>query len=245
MKRVLFALALAPGLSFAAHPLQSDDTGTQGTRGIQFEINTDRLRTRDAGSVIRSNIANATLTYGLADEVDIAFNLPYQSLRVGTLPAERGAGDVGIEVKWRLYDQEGFSIGIKPQLMLATGNESRGLGNGKTGYGATLLAALDTEQAVFLANAGYTRNNNLAGARQNLWNLSVAALWKYTEATRLVLDVGSSRNADARERRNPAFVIAGIIYSPREDIDLDAGIRRGLNSVDSTRAIGAGLTLRW
>ena len=57
---------------YAAHPLISEDNGTQGTSGNQIEVNSD-FSTK---SSINSRTAAFTYTYGVTDTLDIFFNTP-------------------------------------------------------------------------------------------------------------------------------------------------------------------------
>ncbi len=244
LKRAALAL-LFPSTCFAIHPLASEDTDTQGSSHFQLELSVDKDRRERGGEVRSATEANATLTYGLTDSVDVALNTPYRRLSATDSATERGVGDASLLLKWRFWESDGFSLGIRPQIGFATGDAQRGLGGGKTSYGATLLAALERESYVFLANAGYRYNNNSVGDRTDLWNASAAVLWKLAQRWRLALDVGGYRNPDPAMRQNPAFAIFGLIYSPTKDLDLDVGVRKGLNDAEVDRTLGVGLTIRW
>jgi hypothetical protein len=98
---------------------------------------------------------------------------------------------------------------------------------------------------VLLANAGYTYNNNVVDARKDLWSVSTALVWKIKPAVQLALDIGAYRNTDRSASQNPAFAILGLIYSPHEKLDLDIGLRKGLNKAEVDHAAGAGITIRW
>ena len=88
------ALLMLPGASRAAHPLVSDDTGTQGAGRWQFEASADRTRERDDGLVAREHEVAFTLTRGLSDTLDLAIGLPWLRLAASGAPTQRGAGDL-------------------------------------------------------------------------------------------------------------------------------------------------------
>jgi len=245
MKYTLAAALAAPSICFAAHPLATDDTGTQGSSGMQFELSVDASRHDDAGMRFRNRAAAATLTYGVTDTLDVAVGLPHQRAAATGTPAEKGWGDAGIAMKWRFMEAGGFSLGLKPQVTFATGDEQRGLGNGKRGFGLHLLGAFDAGRYELLANIGFTNNKNTIGATEKLWNASAAILWKLAPQVKGVFDVGAYRNPDPAGNRHPAFAIAGLIYSPSETLDLDVGIRKGLNKAEANYTGGAGITIRW
>lgn len=245
MKRVLAAAAILPSVSFAAHPLVTDDTGTQGAGGFQFELSADRIRAAKEGAESRTTLISSTLTYGLTDELDIAVGLPYQLVNNDGEPKVRGMSDAALGAKWRFHEKNGLSIGLKPQVFIPIGNEQHGLGNGKAAYGVNLLASYEIDHCTLLANAGYTYSNNVLGARKNIWNASAAVVWNAMPKTRLLLDVGTYRNADPLSSEQPAFAVAGAIYSPHEKLDLDVGIKKGLNSAEVNYVVGIGVAVRW
>lgn len=245
MKRILAVAAFLPSASFATHPLVTDDTGTQGAGGFQFELSSDQSRAAKGGVNSRTALISSTLTYGLTDELDIAVGLPYQLISNDGEPQVRGMSDAALGAKWRFHEKDGLSIGLKPQVFIPTGNELRGLGSGKAAYGVNLLASYEIDNYTLLSNAGYTYSNNVLGTRKNIWNASAAVVWNAMPKTRLLLDVGAYSNADPLSSRHPAFAVAGAVYSPHEKLDLDVGIKKGLNSAEVNFAVGVGVAVRW
>ena len=78
--------------AFAAHPLMTDDTGTQGKGKFQFEYNGEYSRDdeHEAGVAEKetSGTLTAALTYGMTDNLDIVVGLPWRgvlSVWMGTL----------------------------------------------------------------------------------------------------------------------------------------------------------------
>ena len=128
MKKSCMTLALVCPLSaFAAHPLVSDDTGTQGDGNWQFESNGEvTAKQPDTG---RQTLWNSTLTRGVGEALDLYVNVPYTNLQHRSDSAGSGMGDVEAGAKWRLFDDGALSIGIKPYLTLPSGNDQRGLGS--------------------------------------------------------------------------------------------------------------------
>ncbi|CAN5244093.1 transporter [soil metagenome] len=248
MKKILAAFVCAVSCwatCFAAHPLVSDDSGTQGKTGYQFEANADATRHERDDAVSRSRLASATLTYGVTDRMDFALTVPYLRLAPSDSPASRGIGDMQLGVKWRFLEENGWSVAWKQHFIFPSGDQRRGLGNGRAGIGAGILAAYQHDKLQWLVNAGYAYNGNAVGARSNLWNVSSAVLWQIKPTVKAVLDVGAYRNTDRNENRDPAFAIIGVIFSLTEKLDIDFGMRKGLNKAEMDYAAGAGVTLRW
>jgi hypothetical protein len=125
LKQLLFIaviqISVAP--AHAAHPLVSEDTGTQGVGGYQVEINTDWLKDER----VKTRIATATLTRGVLDNLDTFLNLPY------TLSDPNGFNDVSIGLKWRFFEADGLSMGLKPEYRWASGDQEKSLGDGRSG----------------------------------------------------------------------------------------------------------------
>lgn len=74
---------------------------------------------------------------------------------------------------------------------------------------------------------------------------STGILWQRAPKWQLVTDFGVYRNPDLSERQNPKFIILGVIFSPNNKLDLDFGIRKGLNPSEVNRGAGIGLSARW
>ena len=248
MKRRMLPLAaasalLAPLDAYAAHPLTSDDTGTQGNANWQVEFNGEETSKQDETG--RHRLWNATLTRGFGEHVDVYVNAPYTHLQTRTDDNGTGIGDVEIGMKWRFVERGPLSLALKPNVTMPTGNDSRGLGTGRVGTGATLLAQADVACVSLLANAGLTYQPNRQGDLRSVWAVSAAALYKATDKLQFVADVGMSRNAESTAAANPAFVIAGAIYSPTRWLDLDVGYRHGLNDQTYRHSVMGGVTARW
>jgi len=236
---------LLPAGAWAAHPLTTEDTGTQGEGNWQLEINADRARARETNHSTLT--ANATLTRGLGDNIDVGLNLPWQQLQSGDDPrqTDRGPGDVSVFLKWRLYDQGKTSLALKPVLNIPTGDADKGLGADRSQAGITGVAQWGNEIFSVFANAGYLYADNRTGDRKDILNTSGAAAWKFAERFQLVGEIGASSNCDPDAAKWPAFANIGLIYSPTEKIDLDIGYRHGLNKPADLYSYSAGVTLRW
>ncbi len=239
---LLLALA-APAR--AAHPLVTDDTGTQGSGRWQLELNTDHARIRDAGNSAWEREANASLTRGLSETLDVAVNLPWARLGSAVGPGRSGPADATLLAKWRFHDDgRGWTLGLRPEVTLPTGNEAKGLGNGRATASLTLLSDYRSGAWGWIANAGYAYNDNSVGDRRHLWAASTAILYELGEQWTLAADMGASRAAVAGAR-TARFGLVGVIWHIAAAVDLDAGWRRNLGAGSRAHALGAGLTLRW
>ena len=255
---VITAVVLTSGAAFAAHPLITDDTGTQGQGKFQLEVNGEYGRDKENldGVEIRENAAGleTVISRGLTDTIDLVVAVPWAWSRVKedgvVVSDENGLGDVGLELKWRFLEYKGFSLALKPGLTLPTGNENRGLGNGKVSYGATMVASQELEPFTFHLNIAYTHNEfkldlDKEANRRDIWHASLATTYQVLDDLQLVANVGMESNGDRGNNTWPAFVLGGAIYSLSENLDLDLGVKGGLNKQESDLAFLAGVAWRF
>lgn len=245
--RALAAFLLAASVSSAqaAHPLLTDDTGTQGEGRWQFELSADHTRTSGGEATAWERAAGTTLTRGVTDTLDLAVSVPWIQVSEPGGERRRGVGDTTLQAKWLFYDDGGgWSLALRPAVTLPSGSTSRGLGNGRASAGVALISTLERGGWTWLANAGYTWNDNTLGDRKPLWSLSTALLRALTPQWSLALDVGISRCADPGAGHDK-YGLIGVIYHASEDVDLDVGWRRSLGAAPVANTLGAGVTLRW
>src|SRR4030042_6923007 len=130
--------------SYAAHPLISDDTGTTGTGKFNLEMNAEYANHNGDSE---TQLA-ATLSAGIRENIDFVTTVPYLFTRIDegaeTLKDD-GLSDITVEVKWRFYEKEGLSFAIKPGIILPTGEEQEGLGDGKAAYSLHFLTTKDID----------------------------------------------------------------------------------------------------
>jgi hypothetical protein len=246
------------GSVFGAHPLITDDTGTQGKGKFQLELNGEygSDKETEAGVTIKetgSEIA-ATISWGVSEHADIVIGIPYADYMVKedgtTLASENGLSDVSLEYKYRFFEKDGLSLAVKPGVSLPTGDEEKGLGNGKTSYSAFFITTKEAEPWAFHFNVGYVRNEYKLRAdeeanRKDIWHVSLAAQMEAVKDLNLVANIGMERNPDTISDTHPAFVLGGLIYSAGEDLDLDFGVKAGLNDSESDYTVLAGVAVRW
>ena len=232
----------------AAHPLITDDTGTQGKRNFQLELNSEFSHEDEDGASENVFEFASILSYGLTDSVDVVLGVPYQFIRLkedGQKDSENGLSDISLELKWRFYEKDGLSLALKPGITLPTGDDDKGLGAGKATYSAFFITTKEIAPWAFHLNLGYIRNENHADERKDLWHASLAAAYSITEKLTVVGNIGIERNTDRIVNTHPAFILGGLIYSISENLDLDFGIKGGLNEPEADYSLLAGLAWRF
>lgn len=224
----------------AGHPLVTDDTGTQGRGNHQIELNSDQAR----GDGNKTRVAALTYSYGLTPDLDIFVNLP------AGLASPSGLGDVSLGMKWLIWEKQGTSLALAPELIGATGDEEKGLGNGKPGLALTVLASHLAGKWGVHGNLGTSLNRYALPEdahvnRRAVWRTSVAASYLFHPQWMLLAETGIAQNQSRASRTDPAFLLWGLVYSPHPDLDIDLGWKAGLNRAEARRQIGAGLTWRF
>lgn len=252
------AVFLATGTAFAAHPLITDDTGTQGQGKFQLEVNGeyghDRENLDGVETIENSAGLESVLSAGLTDTIDLVVAVPWAWSRVkedgAVVSDDNGLSDVGLELKWRFLEYKGFSLAVKPGLTFPSGNENRGLGNGKLSYGASMIATQELDPVTLHLNLSYTHNEfkldlDKESNRRDIWHASLAATFQVLEDLQLVANVGMESNGDRGSHTWPAFVLGGAIYSLTENLDIDLGVKGGLNKQEPDLAFLAGVAWRF
>ncbi|MFH2068761.1 MAG: transporter [Candidatus Omnitrophota bacterium] len=232
--------------TFAAHPLITDDAGTVGKGKVQLELNT-QFDFESEGSVKEESSELAvTLCFGLNDKTDLVFGIPYQWITGKENGVkvfdENGFGDAGLELKWRFFEKNGWSLALKPGFSISTGDKDKGLGTGKVNYSLYFITTFEKGKTALHFNAGYGRNENDFDEEEDLWHLSLATETGLTEKLALVVNIGAEKNPDKEAESDPVFLLAGFIYSLTENTSVDFGFKVGLNDEETDQSFLAGLT---
>jgi len=257
MKRLLFSLAFIAAMAaqpvFAAHPLITDDTGTQGTGKVQVEItgeySWDREKIAGVTEKVRGGNVGATVTVGVHERVDLVAAVPFEwfsSYEDGArIARESGIGDASFDIKWRFFEQDGWSLAVKPGVTLPSGDDERGLGAGRVGYRVFLIGTKELAPWAFHANVGYIRNDNTGGDEKNIWHVSAAAEFEVVKDLKIVGNVGIERNPELDSNNHPVFVLGGVIYQLTEKLSVDGGIKVGVTKSETDLTLLAGLTMKF
>ena len=247
-----FVLISLPCLG--AIPLITDDTGTQGRGKFQIEVLGEYQRDSESNGPTepwlesQQNGVTASLAWGMGESVDLIVSVPFQWVRTsdgGASQTSRGLSDIAVEMKWRFFESHGFSLAVKPGLVLPSGDWKRGLGSGKPACSFYLIGSKEWGRWSFHSNLSYIRNENKNDERNDIWQGSAAALFALTEQVRFVGDVGAGSNPDRSSRVAPAYALGGIIYSPSPGVDFGLGIKGGLTKPEADLAVRGGVTWRF
>jgi hypothetical protein len=164
--------------------------------------------------------AALTATFGLGQDFDLVVVAPYQWFSVrenDTLIArEDGLGDMSLDLKWRLFEGNGWAFALKPGITLPTGNDARGLGGGRATYRITFITSKELDPWAFHLNLGYLRNENTTGDRTDLFHVSVAAEREVFKNLKLVANICAETNPANGVNNHPASILAGVKFGLTE-----------------------------
>ncbi len=249
---LLFVLA---GTSYAAHPLITDDTGTQGKGRFQVEFVGEYGHDKKDGVTTDEFVVPTppVLSYGIDDRTDLIFSISYQSIETrqnGVTAADRGVSDALVQLKWRFCEKDGFSFAVKPGFSLPTANENEGLGNGKMSYSMFFIVTKEMAPWAVHLNLGYIRNEYKLQRdedtnEKDIWHVSLASEVKVVKDLKAVANIGTERNHDKASNTNPAFLLGGLIYSIVENVDIDFGVKGGLTRPETDISYLAGISWRF
>lgn len=246
MKAVILAL-LFLGLSVPAagsfRHMSTEDTDFLGRDVIQAEIGFDYTEDTDASDYF-SNTISATFSYGLWDKLDILISAPWQGWNSGGL-SKSGLGDVLLETKFWVAERRGWDLALKPGFSLPAGDEAAGLGAGKGQIWVYGIAGRTEGPLQYYLNAGYKYNKNSVNEETSLFSASAMGAIEVLPKTLLAAELAIKTNTDKSVASHPISALLGGVWSPYPSLDLDAGVRIGLNDAAKELSLMLGMTIRF
>jgi hypothetical protein len=162
-------LLLVTDFSQAGPPFVTDDPEPPPPGG--WEINVPFILERTPGKT-EMNAPLFDLNYGLPD-IQLKLEIPVTLVHRDNDGTAAGSGDLLLGVKWRFFNYEPtqLQLGVYPQVLLPTADESRGLGEGRTALVLPFLAQKNWGEWTVYGNVGFwwqtaaeTRNYFYGGA---------------------------------------------------------------------------------
>ncbi|WP_028080091.1 hypothetical protein [Solimonas soli] len=235
------AVALVRPLpALAAHPLQTEDTGTQGVSNV--EVENGLLLSRGGG--VRSFIYQPQLSYGLLTTFDVLVQPSWVRASGPVQNTTQGPGDSNLDVKWRFYGRAPWSLGLRAGLELATAQAGLGLPRGTLSAHELLVATCDVAPFAVHANLGLTQNPDDAGLRRQVVHMSSALMWTVNESLIASAEADAGSNTDRSDDRRPVSALVGLIWTVMPGLDADVGYQTDLHG-PALRQWLAGLTYRF
>lgn len=219
----------------AAPPRIIEDTRTQGAGRYQLEVLAQELEER--GTRRDLEVWTGVLSYGIGETVDVQVGLPLYR------DGPDGVGDASLDLRWRFFERNAWSLALQPGVTAPTGDERDGRGTGKATYGSLLILSYAPGAIAVHAHAGLWRNENKLGERESLRQLAAAATYRISDV-RFVGKLSRETNP-VPGGGTVRYTTLGAIWSMTRDVDLQIGWRNGNGSAPVDEALLLGATVRW
>lgn len=250
---VTVSCVMAASLALAAHPLATDDAGTNGARKFQLETSAEFGWDKQDNVKSASQSVSVSISAGILDSLDIVATSPFTWQQVkennSTVRDNSGLNDLTLEMKWRFLEYGAASFAIKPAIIVPTGSRDKGLGNGRPGYGATLISTVEFKPVAVHVNTGYLHqqyvSEDRSTNREDIFTLSLAGVVEVAKGMQLVAAVDTATNPDKSSDTWLAAITGGVIYSVTDSLDMDAGIKSGLTKPEIDVTLLTGLTFKF
>lgn len=169
--RIMLALAatMVPfmpalsGVPFVTDDADSPDAG-------HFEINLAAQYTRFQGGS-NAAIPSLEINYGATNKLELIILTPLGLSHVDGVGTNVGVGDIELGVKYRFIDADDWgwrpAVAFAPSITMPSGNEVRGLGDGRMQGFLAIWLSKDINQWTMFGGGGY--NINPGPDRLNWW----------------------------------------------------------------------------
>ena len=210
----ILALALSTP-TFAGPPFLTDDPEPVPYHHWEFYTFATGDRTRDDSNVSAPGIE---VIIGVATNTQLLLVVPYAYMSSAGTSAS-GLGDIEVGVKYRFVDEtrRGPEIGIFPLLELPTGNQNKGLGNGRSWGKLPVWLQKSWKSWTSYGGGGYAFNN--APGQRNYWFGGDLIQCSITPKLTLGAEL-FAQGADAADGRSFVIANAGGMYSFTPDFSL-------------------------
>ncbi|MCX7918781.1 MAG: transporter [bacterium] len=233
MKRLILATLLTLVVSSFAF------AGFERTIHYQFDVLSPEAQNLEAGLVFDYNnesdwltawVLDAYAKYGILDNWEVGFDVPYIGWDVDGWREESGLGDVNVWTKYRFINEEesccGLAAGVN--VKLATGEQSEGLGTGHVDWMPFIMGTIKPADQITLgAKVGYNRvSDDDNNDRDDEWNYGIWGGYAIQDNLSIVGEIyGKEVKGD-----DPLTFDAGVTYGIAENVGLVGGAGWGLNN---------------
>jgi hypothetical protein len=243
--RELFLLVIAAGTAQGAPPLITEDTGTQGKGVAQIELTLEHPRDTRSGATYRGTETSFVLNYGVAENVDLQYVFSY--LRVvddaaGGAATVQGPLDSRLNLKWRFYERDRFSLALMPGVLLPTGKP--GLSSERANPGVMLIGSYEPEPFALHADLGYRHLDNALGLREDLYHASASLHYTWHSTLRLVADYSGETRLEPGPSGWVRYSTWGVIWIFAPGFGLGCGVKLGHGEYAIERTYLCGLNAR-
>jgi hypothetical protein len=210
-RMTLLLLVLGAISAWAGPPYLTDDPEIPPPNG--WEINVPFILERIPGETDFEtplfDINYGTPTNWVIPHVQLKLEIPVALVAHDHAGLVGGFGDMLVGVKWPFLEEQGWRplVGIYPQLLVPTGSQSRGLGEGKTGWAFPLLAEKNWGKWTLYGNVGFVLQN--ATDQRNYWYEGICLNRMITDTLQLGVEIVENSPPPTEGYHNLAFNVGG------------------------------------
>ena len=196
---------LALNFTRAGPPFVTEDPEPPPLGG--WEINVPFIIERTPGKT-QMDAPLFDLNYGLRD-IQLKLEIPIEIAHEDSNRTAAGAGDLLIGVKWRFFNNEKslLQFGIYPQLLVPSGDHSRGLGEGQPAYLFPVVAQKSWGKWTLYGNVGFWWQT--AGDERNYLYAGAVLERQITEQLELGVELSGNSPKEHGGRSEVAFNVGG------------------------------------
>jgi len=244
--RVLCASAAVLGLTVATdalgtHPLQTEDTGTQGAGNTELENGLAWVH-QGPSSVFSYQ---PQLSFGVTTTADLIVQPSWLVTQLDNDARVQGLGDTNLDGKWRFYGDAPWSLAIRGGVAFATNEHGQGAPHGEVGTHVLLATTFDAAPITVHGNLGFVHNPSGGLRKADSSHLSAAVMWARTEKWTLTAEAAIYSSGDSGSSAWGTTMLVGTIYTVQPGLDIDVGYQRSTHVASVARAWLAGLTYRF
>ena len=224
------ALCLAATSAMAGPPFVTDDPDPVDRGHAEVNAIYQEVRTSDG----RAGVLTGELNQGCARETQCHVAVPLAFDRPDGGPSRTGVGDIELGVKFRfLHDEDSaWSAATYPTLTLPTGDESRGLGNGRTQL--SLPVWVQRSAGPWNFDAGVAWLANPAPDARDSWFAGLLAQRSFGDRLKLGAEVFRRSSVSQGVPASCGFNVGAIVNVALHQ-NLLASAGRGLSGVQTNR----------
>jgi len=200
----------APESAVSSPPMEMDDPGTPGPRGIELNF---------VGTLVRLGPGHSSeglldANFGIGDRIQLKYERPYVTEHASGTSFQAGLGATEIGVKWRFIDSHGLEIATYPNYQFDDGftlKDEEGNpeeSEGRSAYLPLLISEHLGHLYSLAANYGYRHNLDGRGDDNNI----ALGLGRAVGDGRILAEVFSERDENFHNRQTDARV--GVAFLP-------------------------------
>ena len=171
---------------------------------------------------------SAEMKYGVTDRLQVSAEFPYvvSDLRDGG--DNDGIGDMSVAFNYNFLQMEKFSLGVRSELLLPTGDRKRGLGGGELVWLPSLLGAARIGKGEVYAGIGAE-----VGEHHDAFTYTLAGAYPWERFAGVMELTGV-----AGDNERTLYVAPGAYWHATDKIDVGLGMPIGLtHDSDNYRVI--------